>query len=473
MLARGKPLWIFIGLIAVYVVNVGFNAFYKTATEEQMGLLRQRGKSIKRIDESSASVSQIEALMRRATFSSFTTFAPVAVQRRNKVTHYLRKHAHSTVGIAIDEAGPTVELVLGKLRQAQADIAPHGISIGLAEPFRKVAIPLVSSRSEAFHGATTAFGTEIDHHIVLTRKQCDYPQLKTDLSERSTNQVYSFGRRGLTIIDSVTVDETLAKTLALVVIDRLSEKTKARRWQKSDYDVDIPTLVGADPKRRGRTHVGPASQIIDKGPRNVSVTIGLDMVGQKSALRQIERVNQLYSEHSIRFDVRHMYVQSLDDGWRWPRIIAEMQDQSRSDIYLLLTARAWRPGTGKNVRGISSHLFGAALVQAGSDAQTTRRLAHELGHLFGLAHTFLAGHIMYPTESKIGLRWSPGSVRNLKENRHNTPWRFLKDYPTRMKVAARLAPPMVAGQGGRDLSERSKLHVDNNAWAICDDRPAR
>ena len=446
MFAKKKQLWIASGLALAYAVNVAFNEFYKTATEEQLNLLRQRSQSIRTLDKEGAGLDEIEALMARANFSSFTTFAPNAVQRRNAVTHYLRNHVHATLGIAIDELGPDEPSVLSMLRQVNSLLSEFDISIGLAGAFKAVDIPPSATRSEIYHGTTTAFGSGIDHHFVFTHKECSYPQLSSRPPRRPTNRVYSFGRRGLTVIDAVAVDRTFAKTVALAVIDQLSKDTKARRWRAADYALAMNVAAGADRKRRGRTHVGPSRRIADKGQRTVSVTIGLDKVDRASALRHIERVNQVFADHAIRFDVRHTYDQRLTNGWRWPRVITAMQAQNKSDIYLLLTARDWRPATGDSVRGLSSYLFGAALVQTGTIDQTTKRLAHELGHLFGLAHTFVAGHIMYPTESRIGLSWSPGSIRALKENRHNTPWRFLQDYPTRMQVASRLAPPMVAGR---------------------------
>ncbi len=464
--------WIIAAVIALatlFAINVGVNQIYSAGTDEQVALLAAKTESLRRLDPNSGKIREMEGLVERAVFSSFTTFAPFAIARRNAVTRYLHANPHLSLGVAIDDLGPGEAAALDLLRQANRMLARHSITLGLADAVKLVTLPQRLTRSDMFFGVTTAFANEVDYHVAMTGRRCVYVGDGEKSGDGpSHNRIYSFGRRRLTIVDAAATGVSLARRVALDLARYVIKRREARRWRSSDYDLSIADVLGEATPRGENIHRVRKRGGVGEERREIAMTIGLDGVTPQRAVAYVAQVNQLFKDHGLSFVARYVRQHQLLSGWRWPQEIDRLQRHGKSDIYVLLTGREWSPRSGSPIRGLSSQLFGAAMVQAGNKEQTVKRLAHELGHLFGLGHTFLKGHVMYPSEAYIGLRWSPGSVRALAGSKNVTAWNFVRDYPERLKIAERLSPPMVASGGGRRRFEDAAPELREEVWVRCD-----
>ncbi|MBU2532585.1 MAG: hypothetical protein KKB37_07585, partial [Alphaproteobacteria bacterium] len=298
-------------------------------------------------------------------------------------------------------------------------------------------------RDELYHGVTSAFRNSPDYHIALLARTCRFAAAASGGAGRRSNRVYTFGRSGLTVIDGAAFEEQLSERILSDLANYLTGKRKEKRWRDADYAQRFQDLLE---KHRVIGRVMAERRILElpeDQQRLVRVTIGLDDVREADARAYFRQANAAFKEFGVRFDIQHIYAHPLDEGWNWPNEIKKMQDKSDSDIYVLLTPAAWISQDSGHVLGLGSTFFGAVMVQASSQERTRQRLLHELGHLFGLRHTFLEGHIMYPTESGIGLSWSPGSTRSMEENKLTATWHSVQTYRQRFDIAVRLAPPMM------------------------------
>lgn len=463
-----KTVWLlFGGLILAYLANIATVAIYKAATADQMIVLGERMASLARLDGSSSRIEKLDRLNSGATFSSFTTSAPYAIYRRNEVTRHLRSEPHLSLGIAVDEVSPDDNDIISLLRQVNTALIPHRISLGLATDMKKISIPHHSTRADLLYGVTTAFEQSPDYLIAFTNRRCRYRQSRKT-SERTTyNRLYTFGRRGVTIVDHARIDPDLVRHVTIDLARFATENRVEKRWQSSDYNTQLRDVLNVGRPKGRATLRNRNLRLAKQDRRVVSLTIALDDVTKADARNYIKNTNLLFDQYDITFEIRHIYTSPLRDGWKWPLEVKKMQQRSQSDIYLLLTPHNWFSQRSGYVRGLGNYLFGAVMVQTGTDAQTLRRITHELGHLFGLQHTFLKGHIMYPNEKHIGLTWSPGSKRLLRENRFHTTWQSANRNPARLDLAIRLSPPMTRRSPTSRSLRNDSTYAGTDSWVIC------
>ena len=465
---RKRVLWTIGGFVALYIANVATVALYKAATAEQVTVLQERMASLARLDSDSDKIQTIKQLIDGAIFSSFTTSAPYAVIRRNGVIRHLRTEPHLSLGIAVDDHGPDSATAVRLLKRVNAVLVRQKFSIGLAARVKQVSIPHHSTRADMLNGVTTVFRSGSDYRIAFTAKRCRYPRSSSKEEQPHNNRLYSFGRKGITIVDGVRINDRLVQHLATDLARYATENRVERRWQSADYNAPLTEVVKSAP-RRGRASNNERKLNLPKhGQRIVSLTIALDAITDNDARSYIRHVNQLFARYNITFRIEHIYQRQLRDGWRWPSELAKMQEKSMSDIYLLLTPKEWLSERSGYIRGLGNYLFGAVMVQTGTRLQTIKRIMHEFGHLFGLRHTFLKGHVMYPSERHIGLNWSPGSDRTLLENRFVTTWQAANTHPARLKLAIKLAPPMIERQIALKPTRQGSRYAGTDSWAICE-----
>jgi hypothetical protein len=280
--------------------------------------------------------------------------------------------------------------------------------------------------------------------------------------------MYSYGWRGLAIVDRAVAGDELTERLLTSLANYLVGNKKERRWRPQDYTLRADDILKGHGVlgrlvRDKRRSIAP----VQTSPRLVRLSIGLDDVSKAEARAFVEQANELFKAYGIVFTIHRLYQQRLKEQWNWPLEIKRMHEQGDGDIFMLLTSSEWISPKSGLVRGIGSAFVGAIMVQVGDRHQTVGRLAHEIGHLFGLSHTFLDGHIMYPSESRIGLSWSPGSIRLLKENRLTATWQSVKAYPQRIDAAIKTAPPMTKSNRGLGVPLNRAAFARADSWAQC------
>ena len=456
------------GVMTLYLINLGVVALYKAATAEQVDVLRDRVASLTKLDQDSPRIAQLNQLIAEATFSSFTTPMPYAITARNAVTNHLRREPHLSLGIAVDEGGLAKQPILDLLKRVNALLLEHKFSIGLAADVKRVAFPGQATRSDMLYGTTTVFKSEVDYHIAFTHKRCRYLQARTGATTMpSANRLYSFGRKAVTVVDGVTINDNLVANIATDLARHATEYSIEKRWRSEDYLERLATTFGKA-RPRGRSEHGARQLALPRDKqRTVSLTVALDGIAPGDARNIIEQANKPFAQYGITFRIQHLYQRRLRDGWKWPLEIKHMQQQNDSDIYLLLTPTEWLSERSGYIRGLGNYLFGAIMVQTGTELQTVKRLAHELGHLFGLHHTLLKGHVMYPNERHIGLKWSAGNKRVLRENAFDTTWQTASKNPARLKLAIELAPPMSQSQEHHRPLRASANYAGTDSWVVC------
>ena len=456
-----------LGLLAgLYVANVAANALYKVATHWQIDLLNQRIESLARLDRNDPQIAEILQVIDAAGYASLTEAAPQAIAKRSAVRTYLEQHPHLSLGIAVDGDGYTSDRITGMLRDLNRRLRPHRLSVGLAEPVIEISIPAQATRDDILLGITAAFRRRPDHVIALTPNRCRYTAAKPDPGEPAGNRLYTFGWRGLTVVDGAVIGDDLSTRLQTELTNFLRRDTSERRWRTTDYALqpeDILTgheIIG----RLRRGFVGrtvPADE-----PRPVQVSIGLDGVSAAEARAAIEEANAVFRPIGINFVIQHLHQHRLADQWKWPVEMKRMLERGASDIFILLTASLWASPDRGPVLGLANSTVGAVMIQTGTRAQTVRRLAHELGHLFDLPHTLLKGHVMYPDESEIAMRWSPGSKSLLARNKRSQRWYSSITSPVRFDIAIRLAPVMRRATAAGGVRQ-SEAFASGDVWVSC------
>ena len=453
-------------LIGLYVVNVTANALYKATMQWQIDLLHHRMESLARLDRNDPEIARIGQLIGVASYASLTEAAPLAIAKRSTVTTYLKRHPHLTLGIAVDGDDYTLDRITGMLRDLNRRLRPHRLSVGLAESAIKIKIPAQATREDILQGITTAFQRRPDYVIALTANRCSYTTAKPHPGEPASNRVYTFGWRGLTVVDGAVIGEDLNIRLQTELANFLRRDTRERRWRVSDYALrpeDILTnhqIIGRLP----RDSVGEMVPADD--PRSVHVSIGLDEVSSAEAHAAIQDVNAVFRSLGISFVIQYLHPHRLSDQWKWPIEMKKMLGRGTSDIYILLTASEWVSPDRGAVRGLANDTVGAVMIQTGKRAETSQRLAHELGHLFGLPHTLLSGHVMYPNESEIGLRWSPGNKKLFAKNKQRVRWYSSITSPVRFDIATKLAPVMRRSTAAGGVPQ-SEAFASGDVWVSC------
>ncbi len=453
-------------LIGLYLANVAANVLYKVATQWQIDLLDVRIESLARLDPDDPEIARIRQVIDAAGYASLTEAAPQAIARRSTVKTYLKRHPHLSLGIAVDGDGYRSDRVIGMLRNINWRLRPHRLSVGLAEPAISIRIPAEATREDILRGITTAFRHRPDHVIAMTAKTCRYTAANPGLGEQTGNRLYSFGRMGLTVVDGAVIGEELTRHLQTEIASFLRQDNSERRWQAADYAVRAEDIL-TDHRIIGRLWRDTFGETVAQDDRrSVQVSVGLDGVSEAEARAAIDSVNAVFRSEGIRFVIQHLAPHRLTDQWKWPVEMEKMLRRGESDIFVLLTASDWASPDRGPVRGLANATVGAVMIQMGTPGETAQRLAHELGHLFGLPHTLLSGHVMYPYENAIGLAWSPGSQKLLAKNRTNMRWFSSITSPVRFDMAVRMAPVMrrSAAAGGAATSE---AFARGDVWIRC------
>lgn len=454
-------------LFGLYVVNVAHNVLYKATMQWQIDHLHHRMESLARLDRNDPEIARIRQLIAAAGYASLTEAAPLAIAKRSTLTTYLKRHPHLALGIAVDGDDYTSDRITGMLRDLNRRLRPHRLSVGLAEPAIKIKFPAQATRDDILRGITTAFQRRPDYVIAVTANRCGYTTAKPEPDEPAANRIYTFGWMGLSVIDGAVIGEELTIRLQTELANFLRHDTRERRWRVRDYaqrpeDVLTNHQIIGPWRRDSFGELVPADD-----PRSVRVSIGLDGVSSAEARAAIHEANAVFRPLGISFVIQHLHPHRLTDLWKWPIEMKKMLGRGKSDIYVLLTASEWVSPDRGLVRGLANATVGAAMIQTGTRAETSRRLTHELGHLFGLPHTLLSGHVMYPNESEIGLRLSPGSKKLLAKNKHNAPWFSSITSPVRFDIAIKLAPVMrrATAAGGIPLSQEA--YASGDVWVSC------
>ena len=454
-------------LVGLYAANVTANVLYKLATQWQVDLLQQRMESLAQFDRKDPEIARIGQLLHAADYTSLMEAAPRAIAKRSAIKAYLKQHPHLALGIAVEGTAFTPDRIAGMLRDLNRRLRPHRLSVGLAEPAIEIKVPAQSTRDDILRGITTAFQSQPEYVIAFVANRCVYTAAKPQAREPASNRVYTFGWRGLSVVDSAVIGAELNTRVQAELAEFLQGNARERRWGQPDYALR-PEAILANHQIIGRVRRGFAGKTASKnGPRTVGVSIGLDGVSPEAARKAIAQANAIYQPLGIRFVIRHLNAHRLQDKWKWPVEMKRMLGRGTSDIYVLLTDGAWAsPGRGL-VRGLANATVGAVLIQTGTPAETSRRLAHEFGHLFGLPHTLLRGHVMYPNEGEIGLRWSPGSKRLLARNRGSMRWYSSIISPARYDIASKLAPVMRRVRAAGSVPKVQEAFASGNVWASC------
>lgn len=457
-------LWL---LVALYAGNVAANGLYKAATQWQVDLMHQRMEGLARLDPNNPELARMGQLIKAADYASLTEIAPQAMAKRSAVKAYLKQHPHLSLGIAVDGSRFTPERVTGLLKTLNQRLRPHRLSVGLAEPVVEVKVPAQATREDVLLGITTAFEGRPEYVLAFVADRCVYASAEPQPGAPARNRVYTFGWRGLSVVDGAVLGNELASRLQTELATFWKGEAPERRWQAADYALapgDLLTnhrFVGH--VRRGFAGSAPAGTEL----RTVQVSLGLDTVPAAAARKAIEEVNGIFNPMGIRFEIAHLDAHRLEDRWKWPVEMKRMLGRGKSDIYILLTASEWASPARGLVRGLANPTVGAVLIQTGTRAETSRRLAHELGHLFGLPHTLLRGHVMYPNEGEIGLRWSPGSRKLLARKRLSMKWYSAIISPARYDIASKLAPVMRRSRAPERAVQVQEAFARGDVWASC------
>ncbi|MEM7429123.1 MAG: hypothetical protein AAF441_23815 [Pseudomonadota bacterium] len=453
-------------LTGLYAANAGANGLFKLATQWHVDLLHQRVESLARIDPNAPEIVRMARLIKAADYSSLTEPAHRAIARRAAVKTYLKRHPHLSVGIAIDGDRYTAGRVAGMLKDLNRRLRPYRVTVGLAEPAVRIKIPLHATRDDFLRGLKTGFRSRPDYVIALSAGRCRYSPAGPYPGEPASNRVYSFGWRGLAVIDHAIIDRDLNARLQSELADFLKRDSLERRWKPEDYAPQpANNLVKHQVIGRLRRALVRRSETGEVRP--VSLSIGLDQVTPANARAAVGDINDLFRPHGVSFTIKHIYPHRLADQWKWPVEMKKILGRGTSDIYVLLSSSEWVSPAHGPVRGLANPVVGATMVQTGSRAETSRRLAHELGHLFGLPHTLVPGHVMYPNESEIGLKWSPGSRRRLTDNRHRVRWYSSITSAAPYEVAVRLAPVMRRSTEAGRRPNVLEAFASGNVWVRC------
>lgn len=454
-------------LVGLYVANVSANVLYKLATQWQVDLLHQRMEHLSHLDRNDPQIAKIDQLIEAADYTSLLELAPRAIAKRSAIKTYLKQHPHVTLGIAVDGKAFTADRITGLLRDLNGRLRPHRLSVGLAEPAIEIKVPGQATRDDILQGITTSFQGRSDYILAFLANRCVYTAAKPHPRQPSSNRVYTFGWRGLTVVDSAVIGKELGTRLQAELANFLQGEAPERRWRPSDYALQ-PNDILSKHRIAGRVRRGLAGKAVSAdGPRTVQVSIGLDGVSPADARAAIGQANAIYRTMGIGFHIQHLNTHRLSDQWTWPVEMKRMLERGKSEIYILLTSGEWAsPGRGL-VRGLANPIVGAVLIQTGTQAQTTRRLAHELGHLFGLPHTLLRGHVMYPNEGEIGLSWSPGSKKLLARNRQSMRWYSSIISPKRYDIASKLAPVMRRAKASDRVLNVQEAFARGDVWVSC------
>ncbi len=361
-------------------------------------------------------------------------------------------------------APAAVQALLGRLNRA---LAAEGVTVGLAEPVVALALPARASWSDLRHGVRAGFAGPADLHVLLTARRCRYGGDGSDPGAARggalaaagdagpvANRVYSFGRDGVSVVDAARIgpgsgdgagagagdgngaggvavdrasggdDNDLVARLLLVIARHLAHESVKGRWRAADYGEAAAAVLA---RRAIEGRVRPAPRLPAPAPvadREVSVTVGLDGVTPEAARAAFAALARVYAPFRLGFRIRRLVAHPLADRWRWPEQIRALHAHGPADLLVLLSADRWVSPLQGPVLGMASAYVGALMVEAGdSPEETARRLAHETGHLFGLAHSFVPGSVMYPDAAGSGPAWSPGNARRMREGQRETAWR--------------------------------------------------
>lgn len=386
-----------------------------------------------------------------------------------------------------DLAPAAVQALLGRLNRA---LAAEGVTVGLAEPVVALALPARASWSDLRHGVRAGFAGAADLHVLLTARRCRYGGDGPDSDALvvaagdagpAANRVYSFGRDGVSVVDAARVgpgsgdgagdgngaggsagsgagdrasggdDNELVARLRLVVARHLAGESVKGRWRAADYGEAAAAVLA---RRAIEGRVRPAPRLPAPAPvadREVSVTVGLDGVTPEAARAAFAALARIYAPFRLGFRIRRLVAHPLADRWRWPEQIRALHAHGPADLLVLLSADRWVSPLQGPVLGMASAYVGALMVEAGdSPEETARRLAHETGHLFGLAHSFVPGSVMYPDAAGSGPAWSPGNARRMREGQRETAWRrqIVEKHLFARSIA--LAPVLRRGRRAQD-----------------------
>ncbi len=455
-------------LLGLYVVNVTVNAIYKDAMKWQIDLLQDRAASLARLDPHDPGIARLQQLIARADYASLIEILPRAIAKRSAVTEYLKRHPHLVLGIAVDGDDYEPNRIDQMLRTLNRRLRPYRLSIGLIGPPIEIRFPVSATRDDILRGIPTAFRRRPDFVVALTDRRCTYSTAEPDPAEPARNRIYSFGRSGLIVVDKAVWGESLTSGLLTEIARFLTEETRERRWRPADY-AGRPEEIVADHQFAGKLRRDIVAQTEPAdGPRQLHISIGLDDVPPAEARAAIGEANAAFRSVGIRFEIRHLHPHRLKDRWKWPVEMKKMLARGDSDLYILLTASEWVSPDQGPVRGLANAAAGAMMIQVGTPSETAKRLSHELGHMFGLPHTLLNGHVMYPNEGGIGLRWSPGSKRLLAKNKQGAQWFSTFASPARFDIASRLAPVMRRATPEDGSARSLDAFAANGAWIRCD-----
>lgn len=456
------------GLAAAYAINVAINAAYQETAGERIEMLGQRAEELARIDPEGDGVAALGHWVEKTRYASFLTAASSAFARGEAATAYLRGHPHLSLGIAVDGDGLSADRLVRLLAALNQTLAPHGVTVGLSEPVATIALPRQSTWEDMLQGVTTSFAGQPDYHLVLTSKHCREAGGAVDPAAPVRNRFYSFGRKGLSLIDAARLDRDLAERLRLDLARHLAEETVKGRWRAADYAENADAVL-ARRSLPGRIKRKPRVPERQAGVRRtLDVTVGLDAVDKAQARAAFDGLNRVYAPFGLQFRIRQLYRHPLDEQWRWPNEIRILHARGDADILVLLSSGEWISPLSGHVRGLASAFVGALMVQTGTAEETRKRLTHEVGHLFGLRHSFLAGHVMYPNEGGIGRRWAPGNDRLMREGRLDTTWhrKIIDRHLFDRSIA--LAPTLRRWRSGIPASSTLSPSARGEAWIRCE-----
>ncbi len=455
------------GLIALYAVQVAANSIYEAATQDRVELLQERIVTLSRVDPDHRDIGEMRKLISQAGFSIFSTIISTAIAKRGALARYLNRNPHVVIGLAVDGTSLSESEMTGVLSKINTELAPHQVSVGLAQPAVRLSLPEQATREDVLRGVTTVFDHRPDIYIALTPRDCQFAEARPQRQGPRTNRLYSFGLRKLFVVDGAVANNELRDRLLTALANTLTGKFVERRWSETDYSKSFKDILSRK-NLLGRVVREPRKpQPPDAKERRVSTVIGLDSIAPQQARSYIEDINLKFKDFGIRFDIKRLYQHRLEDKWKWPLEIQRMQLASQGELFMLLTSDEWISQKSGHVRGLGSAFFGSIMVLVGTRQETILRLMHEIGHQFRLPHTFQAGAVMYPNEAKIGFDWSPGNRRRLIENRMSATWHSSQTYRDRFDISIRMAPPMLRSAPDGGGRQPEGFAASQEAWIKC------